>query len=188
MPQESDPEDQAEIITPVDALLTRLRSEARPLGREALDAVLNAVDPDDAPALLFDLDWDGLLTDEACTLAGPVWCSAGYPQDCADTVAWRVLFERAGYCIDGVPAQRPRQPLRLYRGSVEARKERWSWTDSAEQATKWAHGELANRPANGLVWTAVVTPGQLLGGVTDSYGRDYVVDTGGLEITELAAG
>ncbi|MFT8395319.1 hypothetical protein [Propionibacterium sp.] len=186
MPEEKDPEDRPEVITPMDVLLTALRSAGKPLGRDALNEALNKIEADDGPVLLFDLDWDGLLETEACTLAGPVWCSATYPQDCADPVAWRGLFGRAGFCVDGVPAERPAEAITLYRASGENHKARWSWTDSLEQATKLAAPESPELPSSKKVWTATVEPERLLAGVTDSYGLDYVVDTQGLEISAVA--
>ena len=100
-----------------------------------------------------------------------------------DADTWRDLFELAGYTEDGKPAERPAEPLTLYRGSVPERKALWSWTDNREVAARYASGNYYRRPS-GILWVATVDPWRLLARNTDRSEYEYVVDTEGLVIVE----
>jgi hypothetical protein len=96
--------------------------------------------------------------------------------------SWRVLFKYAGYTVDGKPAERPPEPLELWRGSVPERCTDWSWTDNRDVAQWYANG-YRRRP-QGTVWQATVEPWRLLARNTERNEGEYVVDTDGLVLVE----
>jgi hypothetical protein len=123
------------------------------------------------------------LEANAYLLAGDFWSSAEYPENALDRSGWRTLFQLAGFTIDGVPAARPAEPLRLWRGSVPERRANWSWTDSREMAVDYARGFA--RRSLGNLWTAQVEPWRLFCRNEDREEFEYVVDTDGLDIEEV---
>lgn len=150
--------------------------------------VLTAVDRvgrEFGPELLHSLcnRGQGVPRSVLAAVVGVVWADASYPDRVLSRGAWLELFTAAGYTVDGVSADRPCRPLVLYRGSVEARRSDWSWTDDVEVARRFADGRLGIRP-DGRVWTAVVEPRRLLARTTSRDESEYVVNTDGLEITE----
>lgn len=153
-----------------------------------LDVTLGRLGRNDGPALLFDLLCEGLLTAEAASAhVASVWSSAEFPDRNIPHETWRELFALAGYTVDGKPADRPTEALRLYRGAADICRDNWSWTDDLAVAQKFADG-LAHRTP-GKVWTAVVPPERLLARIHE-FGRhesEYVVDTDGLTIVASAS-
>jgi len=143
------------------------------------------------PALLGDLEAEGLLTPPAAAAhVGAVWSMAEYPDRYLDHDTWRELFRLAGYTVDGVPAERPVEPLTLYRGSVPERRANWSWSDRLDVAQRYAAGGLGRRPP-GVVWQATVEPWRLLARNAGPDSRDeseYVVDTEELQIEAAQSG
>lgn len=96
--------------------------------------------------------------------------------------AWRDLFQRAGYREDDRPAERPTEPMLLWRGAPSEHRARWSWTPNRDLAI----GFVVNAPFHeemGDLWCAMVEPWRLLAKITngDDY-VEYVVDTEGLRI------
>lgn len=93
----------------------------------------------------------------------------------------------ARYTVDGQSATRPRSPLRLYRGSAEQFRDRWSWTDDQSRAEHFATVLRTRLP--GIVWTAEIEPWRLFCRIHE-HGRgesEYVLDTLGLVIEPLPA-
>lgn len=158
------------------------KSRAIPLTMEELESATSWVGRVPSPLLMLVLHRLGLLSDEAYRLTGSVWCDAEFPSQALTEDEWSVLFERAGYCVDGVPSQRPTAPLRLWRGSVEERRLDWSWTDDIEVARQFAAGGLLGR-AKGHVWTALVEPYRLLARNNYRNEGEFVVNTRGLGVT-----
>lgn len=149
-----------------------------------LEVMLSRVGRNNEPALLFDLYYAGLLTAEAATrCVASAWSIAEYPQDLIPDDTWRALFDLAGYTVEGQPAERPTEPLRLYRGSPEQFRDRWSWTDDRDSAERFATGGLRAR-LPGTIWTAQVEPWRLFCHIHEhSRGEsEYVLDTRGLVI------
>lgn len=133
--------------------------------------------------LLVDLWHEDMLTPEAATAhVGSVWSDSEYPDKHADRDDWRGLFRLAGYTTDGKPAERPTEPLVLWRGSVPERRADWSWTDNRQIAEKYADATHFQRPL-GSVWRSTVEPWRLLARNTERNEHEYVVDTEGLTIT-----
>ncbi|WP_371592615.1 hypothetical protein [Streptomyces virginiae] len=139
------------------------------------------------PALIFDAYADRKIS--AATLAaviGGVWSGAEYPDRCIDAPGWRILFRRAGFTVDGVPAARPEHPVRLWRGSVPERRRDWSWTTERTIAEGYAAGTAARRP-QGLVYTVTAPPAALLcANPTERQEAEFVIDTRGLRIREAS--
>lgn len=137
-----------------------------------------------AVGLLIDLYVAGLLTAEAAAASvGSAWSDSEYPDRHLSTDEWRPLFELVGYAEDGRPAERPTQPLALWRGSVPERRADWSWTDNRRVAVDHADGERFRLPLC-RVWRATVEPWRLLARHTTRDGHEYVVDTDALLIME----
>jgi hypothetical protein len=137
-----------------------------------------------AAELLFFLDWNHLLTDEALRVnIADVWSSCDGPELRSDQDLWRDYFERAGYTVDGKRAEPPAGPVTLYRGAPPKQRADWAWTDNRESAAKAASGEWPSRLV-GKVWRATVDPWRLLAGITYPDEHEYVVDTDELDIVE----
>jgi len=122
----------------------------------------------------------GIGQDDVAEYAGAAWDRwAGVSLDRDE---WRDLFELAGYREDDYPAERPTEPLALWRGATPEYRDGWSWTDARDTALHYTSGWIV-QPELGLVWRAVVEPDRLfakLGGHRGTY--EYVVDTDGLTI------
>ncbi|MFD9871739.1 hypothetical protein ACFXI8_26850 [Streptomyces niveus] len=137
------------------------------------------------PRLLSDA-YDGGLIDDGTLAAhiGQVWSGADYPDAALGHGRWRKLFHAAGFTRDGVPADRPAEPVELWRGSVPARRTDWSWPTDWETAAQYATGSFG-RPA-GRLYRLLAPPAALLGAYDGRDESEYVVDTGhpGLVITD----
>lgn len=79
---------------------------------------------------------------------------------------WIRRFKREGFTVDGARAERPTQPLTLYRGA--ARGDGMSWTTSRVLAQRWA-----SRPYSEL-WTIRRCPPSAMLAMA---GSEVVVDT-----------
>lgn len=122
----------------------------------------------------------GIGLDDVSEYAGAAWFRWG---DChLGREEWRELFEFAGYCEDDEPADRPAEPLTLWRGATPEHRANWSWTDSRDAALMFASGWMVQEEL-GLLWRAAVEPDRLLAKMTAARGfSEYVVDTDGLTI------
>ncbi|MFD8413973.1 hypothetical protein ACFV2Q_19815 [Streptomyces sp. NPDC059650] len=114
-----------------------------------------------------------------------VWSGAEYPHQNLDESLWRMLFEAAGYTVDGKAAERPTEPLTLWRGSVPGRRRDWSWTSDRTIAEEFAFKGVRGRPI-GVVWETKVPPRSLLSFDNGREESEYVVDTHGLRIVQAA--
>lgn len=138
------------------------------------------------PALLFDAWYSDQITPGTlAALIGDVWSMAEYPDRALDRETWVEMFQAAGYTADGKPAEKPTEPIRLWRGSTPARRRLMSWTTDRAVAAKFAAG-IRGR-AVGRVWTITCPPAALLAANTGRGESEYVVDTRGLAITEDGA-
>lgn len=166
------------------------RWAVRQTGPLSADAVMDAAayaGRKHGPEILLGL-WirDAIAPDVLAAVIGSVWSAAEYPQPSLTALYWRELFHAAGFTVDGKPANRPTEPVRLYRGSPYKYRRRWSWTASREAAEKFALGALRGR-VPGQVWTVLAPPLSLLcinGPETARDEHEYVVDTRGLKITK----
>ncbi len=60
-----------------------------------------------------------------------VWSAAEYPGRALEDDEWSALFEHAGFTVNGVRAERPTEPLVLFRAAPEEHRLGWSWTDDS---------------------------------------------------------
>jgi hypothetical protein len=132
-----------------------------------------------APALLFDLFHGGSLDVEhhPGVVAG-AWSSAEFPEKCLEADLWLQLFNAAGYTHDGQHADRPTEPVTLYRGCGLGGQHGMAWTSDHDIARRFAH-ELIRGRTKGEVYTFMAPPAALLAYVGEQNGRgerEYVID------------
>lgn len=172
-----------------DVLLAHFQATGAP-SWDALEGAMIGVGRNAAPLLLWLLSQYGLITPVvAAPAVTDAWTMVEFPQSALRQADWRGLFELAGYTDDGLPADRPTEPLRLYRGATRSLRRRWSWTDDIERARWFTARFAAYYGEPGRVWTATVEPWRLFARIHEA-GRsegEYVLDTEGLKIVELGA-
>lgn len=136
------------------------------------------------PALVCDLFTEDLLTTEAAMVAVPdAWSMCEFPNRYVERPLWRMLFDHAGYTVNGEAASRPTEPVMVWRGAIPGHRDGWAWTDDIEMARWFAAREF--HKGAGRVYTLEAEPWRLLARITD--GREeseYVVDTDGLAIAD----
>jgi hypothetical protein len=130
--------------------------------------------------LLLALLRHGKITDSQASFAAHAWAFAQYPQDATTDDEWRQLFEVSGYLLNHTRSERPTEPLRLYRGSTEEFRGRWSWTSDPALAQAFADGSR-KRPS-GRVWTVCPPRDRLLSCYAAREGPEHIVDVTGLDI------
>jgi hypothetical protein len=152
---------------------------------DELSLSCSRVDRNEAPQLIFFLDWNHLLTDEALTAnIADVWSSSDGPELRFDQDLWRDYFQRAG----ATPSTGGRPTVRRGRSPCIAARHRNSGPTgrgpiTRELAANEASGEWDRRPVE-KIWVATVDPWRLLAGFRYPDEHDYVVDTDGLDIVE----
>ncbi|SMF64527.1 hypothetical protein [Streptomyces sp. Amel2xC10] len=127
---------------------------------------------------------DRLTTAELDYLIGGIWSGAEFPDRHLDRDTWRWLFKVAGFTIDGTSAERPAEPIVLWRGSVPERRTDWSWSTNRSIAEGYANGTAARRPT-GRLYTVLAPPESLLCANNCRGEDEIVVDTRGLQIEVL---
>ncbi|SBT91376.1 hypothetical protein GA0115233_10308 [Streptomyces sp. DI166] len=153
------------------------------LTTEELTYLMGLAGRTSGPMFLEEALSEGKIADETVTaLIGDVWSSAEFPDRHLDHDTWRWMFDVAGFTVDGKQAQRPTEPITLYRGSVPERRTDWSWTRDIRVAEKFAAGSPGRPPSR--VWVCVVPPTAMLAVNTGRNEDEIVVDTRGLQITE----
>lgn len=134
----------------------------------------SALDRNEAPGLLFDLVYIDKSLDVARVpgALADAWSAPEYPERALGGGTWIAMFEKAGYTHDGQPADRPSEPVRLFRGctsEVIFNEDNYleidprfgmSWTSDVDTARRFAAG-IRGR-ARGNVYAAVVQPEHLL--------------------------
>lgn len=112
------------------------------------------------------------------------------PEDRIGADAWRELFGVVGFThcdhVDfGRPAERPTEPVTLYRGAIPERASGWMWTDDLDEARCYA---TRNGMYRGDVWTTTAPPDHLMATLDlPGNARQYVIDPRGLSIAHLEA-
>ncbi len=153
------------------------------LTTEELEWLIGLAGRVNGPGFLAEaLSEDKITAATVTALVGPIWSSAEYPDRELDHNTWRWIFDVAGFTIDGKPAERPAEPLTLYRGAVPERRTDWSWTRTRAVAERFAAG-LRGR-GTGRLWVCTVPPESMLAVNTERDEDEVVVDTRGLQITE----
>lgn len=160
--------------------------QAETLTTAELEYLIGREGRNSGPGRLADAYSDGKITAESVTaLIGHVWSNAEYPDRELDQDTWRWLFDVAGFTIDGKPADRPDGPVLLWRGTVPERCSDWSWSTDRTIAEGYANGTAAHRP-QGRLYVALAPPEALLCANSGRDEAEYVVDTRGVNIQEIA--
>ncbi|MFF2077095.1 hypothetical protein ACFVXG_20325 [Kitasatospora sp. NPDC058162] len=132
------------------------------------------------PAFLAQAYSDGKVDNGTVrALVGNVWSACEYPDRELDRDTWQWLFDVAGYTEDGELAERPTEPVELWRGSVPERRTDWSWSSDRAVAEKFAAGIRGRRP--GHLYRLVCPPEALLAANNDRSEAEFVVDTAMVE-------
>jgi hypothetical protein len=160
---------------------------------DTLSCAISRVGRNESPALILDLWQSGVLEQVHLLPFGinDAWCSSERPLSQLDWPLWLGLLEDAGIVkgatwLDAgrVRKVRHKRPLRLYRGAPADWRLGPSWTSSLSVAETFATGRLRGRHL-GTVWTAEVEPSRLLARITGRDEDEYLIDTEGLEVSEL---
>lgn len=164
----------------LEEVLFEFYAEIRPATVEGIEEAGRLFDRNWRYALLVDLFREGMLeASVAAVVVSSTWSIAEYPLRQLDADEWRALFDLAGFTVDGVPAERPSEPIQLWRGAPEEHSRGFSWTEDRELA-QW----FADRPqqmGQAVVWEVEAPPHLLLARITGGdVGRDgeseWVVD------------
>lgn len=175
------------VFPSADAVRTYLTNTRGIVTTEEMQTLLLSAGRVEGPGLLAYAWWlRRIETATLTSLVSDVWSDAEYPQRSLRADDWRDLFSAAGFTIDGKAADRPTEPVRLYRGSPKSMRRRWSWTSSVETAERFATGRLRGRQL-GQVWTVLAPPDVLLCVCGGRDEREHVIDTRGLKIVGAPA-
>lgn len=172
---------QAALFEGRSAVVGLLAEIGQPVTGDRLESLVGWLGREAGPDLMWNLHVENLLADGAYRRASSIWSGSEFPNQHLPREEWRTLFSRAGYCVDGEPAERPTEHLKLWRGSAPERRDDWSWTDDPETADSFARRGLRGRPI-GHVWTAYVAPWRLFARENGRTEAEYIVDTEGLDI------
>ena len=140
----------------------------------------------DLPDVLM-LHWHDLEPEELAYAISDAWSAAEYPEQYHRTTDWKMLMRHVGYTVDGVPADRPSRPLRLWRGATLEGSRGMAWSTSRETA-EWFRDRLNYFGLDWRLWTAEVTPRRMLMACNDRDEHEVVINTSWLTIVEAAGG
>lgn len=148
-----------------------------------LEMLISRAGRNEGPVFLATAYAENLIeADTVTALIGGIWSSAEFPDRYLDHGTWRWLFDVAGFTVEGKPADRPTEPLTLFRGAVPERRTDWSWSRDRAVAERFAAG-LRGR-GTGRLWVCTVPPESMLAVNTERDEAEIVVDTRSLQITE----
>jgi hypothetical protein len=134
--------------------------------------------------LLRDLTAAGQLDLGDPSMSGIVaeaWAS-GEPgsASCIGYGEWLQLFRLNGFTYLGEPAQRPGEPVTVYRGCTHEHRLGMSWSTEVGVARRFATEGMSSRPP-GAVYVARVGPDYLLAFIEEGHEEyEWVVDPSGL--------
>jgi len=136
------------------------------------------------PMCLYMLDHNNALAPEAyADVVSYTWGLAEFPGLAMSRPDWRRLWAKSGFVIDGKPADRPAEPMLLWRGATRGHKGGMAWTDDRKRA-EWF---VQARFRKGHLWEALVPPERLLAFIHNE-GRgesEWIVDTRGVTILQV---
>lgn len=156
----------------------RYRWSGGPMDLDTCLRVFARVERPWRPLLLRDLvDSGALVLGPAVAAVVPLAWASGHPEDAVERGRWLEWFGAVGFTVEGTVAQRPGEPVTLYRGCTRGAVRRMAWTAEPAAAWVYAHGRVAGR-LPGQIWAAVVAPEYLLACLARH--REYVVDPCGL--------
>lgn len=107
----------------------------------------------------------------------PAWLTSRRPTLVMIWPAWRALFDRVGYTVDGEAARRPAESVTMWRGAHRNYRLNHSWTTDRTLAVAFAKG-----PGRSL-WRAEVEPRRMMltmGG----HEPQTILDTDGMTVHE----
>lgn len=139
--------------------------------------------------LLRDLTDAGQLNLADPSMSGIVaqaWAS-GEPgsASCIGSDEWLKLFRLNGFTHLGEPAQRPSEPVTVYRGCTPEHRLGMSWSTEVLVARRFANQGMSSRP-HGVVYVARVDPNYLLAFIEEGHEEyEWVVDPAGLNDTNV---
>lgn len=174
------------------------------LDREALDTAIRALELN-GPALLDDLVDDGSLELTRPDMAGVVaglWATDEYAESALTRSRWVALFRANGFSVDGKSADRPGEPVRLFRSCIplvlsfdmnrrliptdcygrpvvpdgDVISESWSTTRGMSWTSDGRRARRFARRYRESVFAATVEPAHLLAVIGDT----HIVDPAGL--------
>lgn len=119
--------------------------------------------------------WHSPALAEQAKATASVWSDCDRPSWLLNGGDWTALFDVLGYTVDGVFADQPEEPIRLYRGATEEGKHGMAWTSDLAMAEFFAT-EYSKRAGVGKIYTAVIAPDHLLACITTRGEHEYVVD------------
>lgn len=155
----------------------------RPAPSTFLETAHRYVGSHDRPAMLFDWVFGGRLTDpvEIAEAVADTWSGAKIPFASLGVATWIELFRMGGYTVDGIPSDRPTEPVTLYRAAEPSRVHRLAWTGSLDVAQRFLeiNRRYGDRPR--FIYTITVDPERLLAHINDRQEDEYVTDTRGLK-------
>jgi len=122
---------------------------------------------------LADPSMSGIVA-QAWTLGEPGSASCiGYSE-------WLKLFRLNGFTYLGQPAQRPSEPVTVYRGCRHEHRHGMSWSTAVGVAHRFAAEGMSSRPP-GTVYAARVEPDYLLAFIEEGHEEyEWVIDPSGL--------
>lgn len=132
------------------------------------------------PVALYLLSAD-MSDDTLARLIFPTWKWAGNPEKYVKRSQWRALYRRAGFTVDGKPADRPTGgPLVMYRAADHENRFNFSWTSNQWLAVMYAGMRRAQydrygTPKDIRIWRMAVPVENLL--AHGNAGGEWVVDT-----------
>jgi hypothetical protein len=130
---------------------------------------------------------DVIDTNTLARALASTWSSNEFPDRSLEWGSWQEMFLVAGYAVDGARANRPSRPIRLYRAASEEHRAGHSWTRDLSVAKSFL--TLGYRDQfEPKLWTALVSENRLLAEINEDRPGEtqFVVDTDGLEITEVS--
>jgi hypothetical protein len=91
-----------------------------------------------------------------------VWTRLHHPLLELERTKWVRMFEAVGYIQHGTSVERPRETVRLYRGSGADHADGLSWTPDIQVARQFALSRWYQSGQQTFVWTALVRPANVL--------------------------
>lgn len=157
----------------------RYRWSGGPLDLVTCKRALATVPGMKRPVLLRDLVDSGALVLEpgVAAVVTLAWAEAVFPEDAVQRGRWLEWFGAVGFTTEHGTAERPVEPVALYRGCMRGAVRRMAWSARPGVAWMFAHTRMAGR-LPGDVWAARVRPEHLLAYLRP--GSEYVVDPSGL--------
>lgn len=148
-------------------------------GQMTADQFGDGLGRNDLPELLYDLWMSGSLNvAEHPSVVTRAWSAHDWPTRALEADVWIQLFDEAGYTHDGLPADRPSQPVTVYRGCSPEARFGMSWTTDLDLARRFASGQLWAYPIPGDVYVFTAAPVSLLAFIHESDRKEseYVIE------------